>query len=106
MLSTAEEKKGKEKRKWKEKEVHDLDLIDVPDQGCNCTLRGQRLYRMCHNRSQKDFDILDSTSNLEDGMKDPMVIIVTPLTLTSGYHFYHITKALAYRTMCISPQVL
>ena len=25
---------------------------------------------------------------------------------TSGYHFYHITKALAYRTMCISPQVL
>ena len=38
MLSTAEEEMGKKKRKWKEKEVHDLDLIDVLDQGCNCTL--------------------------------------------------------------------
>ena len=26
--------------------------------------------------------------------------------VTGGYHFYHKTKALAYRTMCISPQVL
>ena len=37
MLSTAEEEKGKKKRKWEEEEVNDFDLIDVPDQGCNCT---------------------------------------------------------------------
>ena len=47
-------------------------------------LNEQQLYRMCRNRSRKDFDILDSASNRpwKWNERSNTVIIVTPLTLS------------------------
>lgn len=103
MLSTegtAEEGKGKAKRKWKEEEVRDLVQKKLDKRTCWFQIKvaialyeGNDVIACATTGAGKTLTFwIPLLMALEDGMKDPMVIIVTPLNLLSEQNIASLAK--------------